>query len=308
MKQYTRNILMVEPVDFAYNTETAVNNHFQEKTERPQEKALAEFLGMVEKLRSFGINVMTIKDRLDPHTPDSIFPNNWISFHSDGTVVQYPMFAENRRAERREDILDFIESKGYKIDLVEDYTAYEDKGIYLEGTGSIIFDRENKIAFASISDRTNEKLFLDFCEDMEYAPLVFHSYQKVGEEQESIYHTNVMMCVADRYAVICLESILDEEEKQLVKETLERFDKEIIEISLDQMHQFAGNMLQVEGENNQSYLVMSQTAFDSLLPDQIAKIESYNPIIPVSIPTIETNGGGSARCMMAEVFLPKKNA
>ncbi len=304
MKQYTNTILMIEPVNFQYNSQTAVNNYFQEQTQNPQERALQEFKGMVEKLRQFGVNVLVEKDTEEPFTPDSIFPNNWISFHANGTVVLYPMYAANRRAERREDILDFVENKGFDIQVVEDYSSNEEAGIYLEGTGSIILDRENKIAYASISERTNEELFLKYCEDMEFAPCVFHSYQTVGDKRQLIYHTNVMMCVADQYVIICMESIDDADENKLVRDTLLNFNKEIIEISEEQMHHFAGNMLQVEGAEEQPYLVMSESAYHSLNSNQIERIEKYNPIIQVSIPTIETNGGGSARCMMAEVFLP----
>lgn len=309
-KQYTNTILMVEPVAFYFNDQTAVNNYFQHKPEVTRDEiqaiALEEFRGMVSTLRSKGVNVITIQDTLQPHTPDSIFPNNWISTHDNGNVVLYPMFAKNRREERREeDVLSFLESKGFKINDIIDYTEAEEDEIFLEGTGSIILDRENQIAYAAISARTDEELFIEFCEDLEYTPIHFTANQTVNGERLPIYHTNVMMCVADKYAVICLDTIDDKKEKALVVEMLKDTNKEIIAITEDQMHQFAGNMLQVEGLGGQKYLVMSNTAFQSLTQDQVKSIEKYDQILPVHIDTIEKLGGGSARCMMAEVFLSK---
>lgn len=301
---------MVEPTAFYYNPETAVNNYFQTETTDSQEdiqkEALEEFQGMVSALRSKGVNVITIKDTASPHTPDSIFPNNWISFHDNGNVVLYPMFAKNRREERREeDVLSLLEEKGFHIDDVIDFTSAEEDEIFLEGTGSIILDREHELAYACISQRTDEDLLIEFCEELEYTPVIFHANQTVNGERKPIYHTNVMMCIADKYAVICLDSIDDKKEKKAVCEYLLESGKEIIAITEEQMHQFAGNMLQVGGLG-QSYLVMSQTAYNSLNQEQISKIEAYNPILPVKIDLIEKLGGGSARCMMAEVFLPKK--
>ena len=309
-KQYTSTILMVEPTAFYYNPETAVNNYFQTETtasqEEIQQEALQEFTGMVSSLRSKGVNVITIKDTPKPHTPDSIFPNNWISFHEEGTVVLYPMFAKNRRDERREeDVLGVLEEKNFFIHDIIDFSSAEEDEVYLEGTGSIILDREYELAYACTSKRTDEELFVEFCEELEYTPVIFHANQTVNGERKPIYHTNVMMCIADKYAVICLDSIDDKKEKKMVCDYLLESEKEIIAITEAQMHQFAGNMLQVGGLG-QPYLVMSQTAYDSLTEDQIKKIENYNPILPVKIDLIEKLGGGSARCMMAEVFLPKK--
>ena len=300
---------MVEPVNFNYNPQTAVNNYFQnevdEEAEKIQKQALEEFRTMVSTLRSKGINVLTIKDTPIPHTPDSIFPNNWISFHEDGTVVMYPMYAENRRNERREeDVLSFLEENGFNIIDVLDYTSAEEDEIFLEGTGSIILDRVNDVAYAAISQRTDEDLFIEFCEDLEYTPVLFSANQTVNGKRLPIYHTNVMMCIADEYAIICLSTIDDKKERKNVVENLKESGKEIIAITEEQMHKFAGNMLQVAGLGQQ-YLVMSQTAFDSLTNDQKIAIEKYNPILPVKIDLIEKLGGGSARCMMAEVFLPK---
>lgn len=300
---------MIEPVDFRFNTQTAVNNYFQTKPEddsSAQEKALKEFKDMVSKLREHGVNVIVLQDTLEPHTPDSIFPNNWISFHENKTIALYPMFAKNRRVERREeDVLALLEEKGFEADEIMDYSSAEDDNIFLEGTGSIILDRVNKIAYACISPRTDEELFYEFCEDFEYEPVLFEANQTVNDERKQIYHTNVMMCVGDEYAVIALSTIDDETEKKFVINKLKESGKEIIDITEDQMHQFAGNMLQVGGIGSSKYLVMSENAYNSLNKHQINQIEKFNPIIKVDINTIETLGGGSARCMMAEVFLPK---
>lgn len=306
--QTTDTVLMIEPIAFGYNAETAKNNYFQvEQTGSDiQSKALAEFNTFVGKLRGKGINVITIKDTLDPHTPDSIFPNNWVSFHKDGKVVLYPMFASNRRVERREDIIESIENQGFEVTEIDDWSFSETQGHFLEGTGSMIFDHDNKIAYGSVSLRLDEKLFREFCSKYGFTPVVFHSYQTVGTERLPIYHTNVMMCVADQFVVICLDCIDDELEREKVIETIKNSGKEIIEISEDQMQQFAGNMLQVQNKDGKKFLVMSQTAYQSLNADQVAAIEKYCEIIYSDLNTIEVNGGGSARCMLAEVFLPKK--
>lgn len=309
MKQYSDTILMIEPVDFRFNSQTAVNNYFQTKPEddsAAQEKALKEFRGMVAKLREHGVNVIVLQDTLDPHTPDSIFPNNWISFHENKMIALYPMFAKNRRVERREDdVLALLEEKGFEAEEIMDYSSAEEDNVFLEGTGSIILDRVNKIAYACVSPRTDEELFYEFCEDFEYEPVLFEANHTVDNERKQIYHTNVMMCVGDEYAVIALSTIDDKTEKEFVINKLTSSGKEIIDITEEQMHQFAGNMLQVGGIGNSKYLVMSENAYNSLTQEQIDQIEKFNPIIKVDINTIETLGGGSARCMMAEVFLPK---
>lgn len=299
---------MIEPIAFGYNAETAKNNYFQvEQTGSDiQSKALAEFNTFVGKLREKGINVITIKDTLDPHTPDSIFPNNWVSFHKDGKVVLYPMFASNRRVERREDIIESIREQGFEVVEVDDWSFSETQGHFLEGTGSMIFDHDNKIAYGSVSLRLDEKLFREFCTKYGFTPVVFHSFQTVGTERLPIYHTNVMMCVADKFVVICLDCIDDELEREKVVETIKGSGKEVIEISEEQMQQFAGNMLQVQNKGGNKFLVMSQTAYKSLSSEQVAAIEKYCEIIYSDLNTIEVNGGGSARCMLAEVFLPKK--
>ena len=305
--QTTDTLLMIEPVAFGFNAETAANNYFQieQKGADIQEKALAEFNNFVEQLRNHGINVITIQDTLQPHSPDSIFPNNWVSFHADGTVNLFPMFAINRRVERRQDILDQIKEEGFVINSVEDLSHFENEEKYLEGTGSIIFDHDYKIAYGSVSLRLDEGLFREFCEKINYTPIVFHSFQNVGIDRLPIYHTNVMMCVAEQFVVICLDCIDDELEREKVQEVIKSTEKELIEISEEQMQQFAGNMLQVQNTEGKQFLVMSQTAYKSLNKEQISKIEKHCEIIYADLETIETNGGGSARCMLAEIFLPK---
>lgn len=298
-------LLMVRPVRFGYNAETAVNNAFQVAggdQESVQARALAEFDHFVATLRSHEIDVVVVEDTVDPHTPDSIFPNNWISFHKNSTIVLYPMFAENRRLERKETVIEAIKSR-FQIDNTIDLTKNEAHEVFLEGTGSIILDRENKIAYACISPRTDKNLFLEFCEEMEYEPVVFNSVDQKGKD---IYHTNVMMCLGDKYAVICLDSIPEADQRAVVTGALAQSGKVIVEISLEQMNHFAGNMLQVMNVHGQQFLVMSSQAYASLDEEQVKTLESFNPIIHVPLETIESNGGGSARCMMAEILLPKK--
>jgi hypothetical protein len=215
------------------------------------------------------------------------------------------MFAENRRKERREDILDILEANGFLIEHIIDYTSAEKEGLFLEGTGSILMDRVNQKAYCALSDRAHEELVIEFCEDFECTPVIFTANQSVNGERLPIYHTNVMMCLGESYAVICLESIDDKKERKNVVDHLKQDGKEIISITEEQMHHFAGNMLQVAGASDQRYLVMSSAAYNSLRPDQISILEKYNPIVHSTLDTIETCGGGSARCMMAEVFLPR---
>ncbi|MFC6269270.1 citrulline utilization hydrolase CtlX [Frigoriflavimonas asaccharolytica] len=305
--QTTDTLLMIEPIAFGYNAETAENNYFQveQKGNDIQAKALVEFQNFVEKLKSKGINVISIKDTLEPHSPDSIFPNNWVSFHVDGTAVTYPMFAENRRVERRNDIIETIKTEGFLVENILDLSPAENMGKFLEGTGSIIFDHDNKLAYGSVSLRLDVELFQDFCEKIEYTPIVFHSYQNANGERLPIYHTNVMMCVAEQFVVICLDCIDDEMEREKVQEVIKSSHKELIEISEDQLQNFAGNMLQVQNTDGKQFLVMSETAFKSLTEEQISSIENHCEIIYADLETIETNGGGSARCMLAEIFLPK---
>ncbi len=296
---------MIRPVNFGYNAETAVNNAFQVKGDNDdvQSKALKEFDEFVKLLQQNGVDVMVVEDTVEPYTPDSIFPNNWISFHNDGSVLLYPMYAENRRGERKQHVLEKITEK-FAIKKQIDLSNYEKENIFLEGTGSMVLDRDNKIAYACLSPRTNDKVLADFCRQTGYASAVFHA---VDGNRQAIYHTNVMMCVADKYIVICLDSIPRKQEREKVIETINKTNKEIIDISLEQMNHFAGNMLQVENKEQEKLLVMSTQAFESLTTVQKEKLSSFNKIIHSSLTTIETNGGGSARCMMAEVHLPLRS-
>ena len=318
MKQTTNSILMIRPVAFRMNEQTTVNNYYQKvldgiSPETVNAKAQAEFDVFVNKLRKVGVNVIVVEDTLEPNTPDSIFPNNWISFHENGDVVLYPMFAENRRAERREDILDILEDEGFKINQIMDYTAAEEDGIFLEGTGSLLLDRENGKAYCALSPRADEELMIEFCEDFEFTPVLFEAFQtvnlpdgKAGGERKLIYHTNVMMCLGDTFAVICADCIDDKKERKMVLDSLRGDDKEVILITEEQVNNFAGNMLEVKGKNDKRFLVMSESAFKSLTKKQITQLEAHVEIIHSSLDTIEACGGGSARCMMAEIFLPKK--
>ncbi|MFP4847252.1 citrulline utilization hydrolase CtlX [Winogradskyella sp. PE311] len=309
MQQTTNTILMIRPVSFRMNEQTAVNNYFQEelniKNSEINTKAQEEFDAFVEKLRAVGITVVVENDDEHLDTPDSIFPNNWVSFHGNGDVAKYPMFAENRRRERRDEVFIRLEEEGFKIENIIDYSSAELEGIFLEGTGSIALDRVNRKAYCALSPRADEDLFIEFCEDFEFTPVIFTANQTVDGKRLAIYHTNVMMCLAENFAVICLDTIDDKKERKNVVKHLKQDGKEIISITEMQMHQFAGNMLQLRGDNNQRYLVMSEAAHSSLTTNQINNIEKYCPIISSSLETIETCGGGSARCMMAEVFLPK---
>ncbi|MCH4824004.1 arginine deiminase-related protein [Gramella lutea] len=307
MRQITDTILMVRPVGFRMNEQTAVNNYFQTKLEGDDinEIATQEFDLFVDKLRSVGVNVVVVDDVPEDDTPDSIFPNNWVSFHEDGQVALYPMFAENRRKERRLEYFAKLEEAGFKISDIVDYTIAEEDDVFLEGTGSLILDRVNQKAYCAISPRADEDLLIEFCEDFEFTPVIFNAYQTVDDKRLPIYHTNVMMCVADEFTVICLDTIDDKKERKNVVKHLKMDEKEIISISEEQMHEFAGNMLQVQGGEGKKYLVMSARAHRSLTEDQISRIEKHCQILSSEIKTIETCGGGSARCMMAEVFLPK---
>ena len=312
MQQITNSILMIRPVSFRMNEQTAVNNYYQKvldslSLESVNQKAQEEFDAYVLKLLAHGIDVTVISDTDDFDTPDSIFPNNWISFHETGTVALYPMFAENRRLERRDTILDSLEEKGFVINNVMDYTSAEDEGVFLEATGSLLLDRINRKAYCALSPRADEELFIEFCEDFEYTPVIFTANQTVNEERKAIYHTNVMMCLAETFAVICLSSLDDKKERKNVIKHLKEDHKEIIDITEKQVNSFAGNMLQVKGKNEQPYLIMSQAAYDSLTKKQIQQIEKHCSIISSSLDTIEACGGGSARCMMAEIFLPKQD-
>jgi hypothetical protein len=311
MKQTTNSILMIRPVAFRMNEQTAVNNYYQKVLDglsaaTVNAKAQEEFDTFVQKLRMVGVDVIVVDDTINPDTPDSIFPNNWISFHESGDVVLYPMFAENRRLERREDILEILEEKGFQInEFITDYTAAEEDGFYLEGTGSILLDRENDKAYCALSPRADEELFIEFCEDFEYTPVIFEAFQTVNGERKLIYHTNVMMCLGETFAVICADCIDDKKERKMILDSLRGDEKEVILITEAQVNNFAGNMLEVKGSDERRYLIMSNSAHQSLTKKQIAQIEEHVTILSSSLDTIEACGGGSARCMMAEIFLPK---
>ncbi|HEY4937195.1 MAG TPA: arginine deiminase-related protein [Puia sp.] len=299
--QTTSKVLMIRPLHFVYNAETAVNNSFQVKGDQENltEKAVLEFDFFVKELQKHGIDVTVVEDSPAPHTPDAIFPNNWISFHESGIYCLYPMFAPNRRKERKTEVLDIIQKKFHYHQLF-DFSAYESENLFLEGTGSMVLDRDKRLAYACLSPRTNLRVLEDFCIKLNYRPVVFHSTDETGQ---AIYHTNVMMCVADRYVVICLDSIADGEEKKYVIETILSGGKEIVGISRAQMNQFAGNMLQLENKQHEKIMVMSSAAWHSLSPEQKEKLTAYNRIVHASLQSIESNGGGSARCMIAEIHL-----
>ena len=309
MGQATNSILMIRPINFGYNEETAKDNHYQLKDsiiKNSNESAQKEFDNMVKNLRQNGVSVHVFQDDENDYTPDSIFPNNWVSFHENGDVGLFPMYAKNRRLERRPEVLEFLEDKGFIISNIVDYSCAESENKFLEGTGSMILDRENRVAYCSISNRSNEDLFIEFCEDFEFTPVLFNSFQSVDDKRLPIYHTNVMMCIATDYVIICLDSIDDKKQRKNVSDFINWSGKKLIEISEKQVESFAGNMLELTNDNGDSVLVMSKSAEDSLDENQKNTITKYSIIVASDINTIEVCGGGSARCMMAEIFLPKK--
>ena len=305
--QTTNSVFLVRPANFGYNVETAVSNVFQnkmsEKEEVIQSKVLKEFDAFTSTLRSKGVNVFVFDDTPTPVKPDAIFPNNWISLHSNGKVILYPMCTPNRRIERRQDIIDSL-AKKFNIAEVIDLSGSEADNKFMEGTGSIVFDHTNRIAYACLSPRTDKDVFLKVCSILQYKPVYFYSRDKSGKE---IYHTNVVMCIGKGFAVICLESITDKKERENVVEMLTGTGNQIIDISFEQMVSFAGNMLAIRSNDGKELLVMSQTSYDSLTKNQRETLEKFCELVPLSINTIETIGGGSARCMIAEIFLQPIN-
>ena len=296
---------MIRPVRFAFNEQTAGNNAFQDPAalhaaEDVQVRALSEFDALVESLRSHGVDVTVVSDTPEPHTPDAIFPNNWVSFHDNGTVCLYPMYAADRRLERRPELIEDLK-KRFHVDMVLDFSDHEQSGKYLEGTGSMVLDRDNRIAYACLSPRTDAELLAEFSKTMQYRVVSFHALDHKGR---AIYHTNVVMAVGTTFAVICLESVPNDAERANVKRTLEETGKEVIEISLEQLNRFAGNMLQLQTKSGEPLLVMSTQAYRALLPEQVQRLEKHTQLIYSDLYTIEQNGGGSARCMIAEVHLP----
>ena len=304
-KQSTSHILMIRPVRFDFNEQTAASNAFQtrQKDNNIEDNALIEFNNLANILRQIGVDVIVIDDTPEPHTPDSIFPNNWVSFHDDGNIFLYPMQAENRRLERREDIISDLEDN-FKVHHIVDLSRYEHEGKFLEGTGSMVLDRVNKIAYACLSPRTDKDVLAIFCDQTGYQAICFDAADEHGK---AIYHTNVLMCIGNNFAVICLDSIANPYEKIMIAESLKSNQKEIIDISFEQMNQFAGNMLELQNKNGEALIVMSQSAFRSLNEEQKNSLEKYGKLVYSDINTIETNGGGSARCMIAEVHLPLEN-
>ncbi|WP_276090131.1 arginine deiminase-related protein [Pedobacter sp. JY14-1] len=302
--QTTSHLLMIRPVDFKFNPQTAGNNKFQQRSENPdiQQQALKEFDNFAALLRENGVDVTVINDTLTPETPDSLFPNNWVSFHQDGGVYLYPMFSENRRQERRNDILKAL-SERFHLGVVTDLSAYEQQGQYLEGTGSMVLDRKHKIAYACLSVRTSMEVLKDFCRKSGYRAVVFGAEDTDGFP---IYHTNVMMCVGSEFAVVCLDCVKDKAERELLVKNISATGKEIISITMDQMNHFAGNMLEVENRQGEHLLVLSAQAKSSLSFEQVSKLSHYARLISSPLYTIEKNGGGSARCMLAEIHLQQR--
>jgi hypothetical protein len=300
----TSNILMIRPAAFGYNTETAANNTFQQAgvNENVNEKAQQEFDNFVRLLQQNNINVTVLEDCPEPYTPDSIFPNNWVTFHDDGTITLYPMFAPNRRREREKNVIEKLK-KNFFVNNIFDLTFYEKEGKFLEGTGSMILDREHKIAYACFSPRTHPAVFYDFCKQRNYTPILFSAKDANGCE---IYHTNVMMSLIEDCVVICLDSISSEQDKNILLTIFFQTNKKIIPINIEQMNCFAGNVLQVKNNAGEKFLIMSTQAYQSFTKEQIDILESDNKILHTPLYTIEQNGGGSARCMMAEIFLPER--
>lgn len=307
-KQTSSVLMMVRPAHFGYNPETAVNNYFQKKitasdVDETAKQARDEFDAFVEVLRGNEIEVLVFKDTIAPKTPDAVFPNNWISFHQGGTIVTYPMYAPSRREERRLDIIQYFKDN-FDVNNQLDLDRFEAENLFLEGTGSMILDRDARIAYACRSMRTDDNLFHDFCSELGYKPVLFDSSD---ESEQPIYHTNVIMCVTTSQVIVCLESVKDPGQLKMLKETILNSGKEIVEISTEQVHAFAGNMLQVQNKKGELFIIMSRTALDALDQEQREKLTQDSKILAVQIPLIEQLGGGSARCMLAEVFLDKLN-
>ncbi len=306
MNQSCNNILLVRPANFGYNDQTSESNAFQNKIapddESLQEKALKEFDSYVKILRSNNIAAHIVQDTETPAKPDAVFPNNWGSFHHDGTVILYPMEAENRRSEKRQAIIDRLK-ESFQIKSVIDLSHYEQQNKFCEGTGSIIFDHIHKIAYAGLSSRTNPEVLKEICNTLHYSPITFSAFDN---NNTLIYHTNVMMCVSKDFAIICLESIRDKEERKKVLLSLEKTGHEIIDISFSQVKKFAGNMLSVINKDGKEYLIMSKSAYSILTSAQIHILSRFCELLPINIETIETIGGGSARCMISEIFLQPK--
>ncbi len=299
--QNTHTVVMVRPAAFGFNEETALNNHFQENSQQNnsqlQQLAMQQFDAMVQLLFSHGIEVLVLKDTADPKKPDAIFPNNWFSCNN-GKITIYPMQAKNRRIEKRKDLIEILKNKT-GITIINDWSEFEKNEMFLEGTGSMIIDHDYRIIYACLSARTNETLLKDYCKKNNYTLIAFNAADKNGNE---IYHTNVMMCVGNRFAVICLDAVTNDIERKVIVNNLQITGHEIVDISFTQMNSFAGNMLQLMNKKGEYFLVMSTTAFESLTHKQILTLQKYSTIITPDVNYIEKASGGSVRCMMAELF------
>ncbi len=300
----TSHLLMVRPAAFGFNPETAETNVFQKQpadfSEQIHQKALAEFDYMVELLQKEDLNVLVVEDTPEPYKPDAVFPNNWITTHAEGTVVLYPMQAPNRRAERRQDIIDMLKTK-FRIHNILNISHYENRQRFLEGTGSMVLEHDHKVAFASLSSRTHSEVLDRFCSLMGYQNV---SFQAVDEFGQPIYHTNVLMTLGDKFVIACIEAIQDEIDQEDLLTSFRKMQKELIKISYEQMKNFVANAIEVNNNKGERLLILSQRAFESLEASQRKRLESYVRLIPCPLNTIETYGGGSARCMIAEIFLP----
>lgn len=304
-QQTTSSILMIRPARFTLNTQTVETCTFQKDDVNSQipethQAALKEFDNFVAILRNHGVNVIVIEDTPEPHTPDSIFPNNWVSFHENGTVVIYPMLAENRRPERRHDIIEQLATK-FKISTISDITAQEEQGLFLEGTGSMVLDRRNGIAYACLSPRTHLKVLEEFAKKMMYSLVAFQAF---NQNTIPVYHTNVVMSIGEQFQIVCLKAIPDRYHQSILTHArLAR--REIIELTMEQMNHFAGNVLQIKSKTGRRFIVMSKQAYTFLAQEQIEMLQNHGTILQIPLDTIETYGGGSARCMLAEIFLPE---
>lgn len=297
-------VLMVRPASFGYNPETSASNAFQRGADldpvQVHCQALDEFEAFARQLREAGVKVVLVEDTSEPRKSDAVFPNNWISFHEDGRVVLYPMLSENRRLERDNPILRSLGE--FEISGTVNLIPFEQEGKYLEGTGSLVLDRENGIAYACLSPRTDASVLDEFCRQMEFHAVAFNAVDRGGQP---IYHTNVMMAVGEAFVAVCLESVRDDSQRRQLQNLFAETGKETVEIGLDQMEQYAGNMLQLRSESGERLVVVSASAHRALRPDQLSILEKHGRLIVADIPTIEACGGGSVRCMMAEVFLPR---
>ena len=307
LSQTTHHVLLVRPAAFGFNEETAQNNLFQTldpsmDVEEIAEQALNEFDEFVSVLRFHGLDVMVVEDTPNPRKPDAVFPNNWFSTHHDGTIVTYPLYATSRRHERREDILDLLGER-FSVTRRIQLEGEEASSRFLEGTGSVVFDHQNRIALACLSPRTDEEVFKRLCYELAYRPVLFRASDPY---HNPIYHTNVVLNIGDKYAVVCTEVIRDDSEVNAIRYLFEQHGKEVIEISLSQMYSFAGNMLQVRNYKGEALIIASEQAYQSLTQSQLLQLERHCRFVYADIDTIETYGGGGARCMVAEIFLPKK--